>query len=215
MSREQFARHVERSVSLESLIDQAWEAFEAGDNARVSATWGLCRLSLDHGRALRLLVQQVPGSSITLLRPQFEALVRSFWAIHVATDADINRLLAPLTLESQRAAKKLPPLSEMLESIQKSDPRGAGAVLGRARTRLTDGMNSFIHGGIHPFRRGQDGYPIPLLANMLEASNAMSVLTLMVLVEMTDDIEEVTEFLRALVEEFEDILPEIEPLGPP
>jgi hypothetical protein len=99
----------------------------------------------------------------------------------------------------------------MLMAIKESGPRGAGALLERARIRLWDGLNSFIHGGIHPFQRGQEGYPLRLLLDALKNSNAMSVLTLLVLAELTDD-GTVMDFVATLHEEFRDILPALEPL---
>jgi hypothetical protein len=134
--------------------------------------------------------------------------------MHCASDADLERLLAELTPESQKAAKRLPGIPQMLEGIGKTGPRGAEALLGRARTRLMDGMNSYIHGGIHPFRRGQDGYPIPLLVDVLRNANAMSMLTLLVLAELGGDAE-VVELFRSLHIQFEDILPELEPFATP
>lgn len=208
---DQFAVGLGRSLDLEALIYVAWEALDVGQEAKVMVPAGLCALALDHGRGLRALLPEVPPSAIALLRPQYESLVRAVWARHAATESDLGRLLAPLTVESQQAAKKLPGIPEMLASIEKSGPRGAATLLGRARARLWDGLNSFIHGGIHPFRRGQDGYPAPLLMDVLKNANAMSMMTLFVLAEIIDD-PEVLNLVAGLHEKFEDILPTLEPL---
>ena len=81
----------------------------------------------------------------------------------------------------------------------------------RAKERLWDGLNSFIHGGIHPFRRGQEGYPLPLLTDVLKNANALSMLTLLVLAELADD-PTVAHLAHALQGEFQDILPALESL---
>lgn len=148
---------------------------------------------------------------MALLRSQYEALVRAAWAHHAATESDLARLLAPLTLESQQAARKLPGVAEMLAALDKSGATGAARSLGRARTRLGDGLNSFVHGGIHPFQRGESGYPILLLADLLKNTNAMTILTLVVLAEITADAD-VVHLLAGLHGEFEDVLPALEPL---
>lgn len=207
---EQLAVRLDRSLGLEALIYAAWEALDVGDEAQVMAPAVLCALALDHGRGLRALLPEVPPSAIALLRPQYESLVRAVWARHAATESDLRRLLAPLTVESQQAARKLPGVPEMLAAIEKSGPRGASALLGRARARLWDGLNSFIHGGIHPFRRGQDGYPAPLLIDVLKNANAMSLMTLFVLAEIIDDAD-VLNLVAGLHEQFEDVLPTLEP----
>ena len=211
---EEFATRVERSLSLDALIVEAWLALEPNDEVRLKAPAGLCSLSLDHGRALRLLIGELPPSAIALLRPQYESLVRAIWARHCASNLDLGLLFAELTPESEQAAKRLPGVADMLKGIGKSGPKGAHPLLERARARLMGGMNSYIHGGIHPFRRGHDGYPIPLLVDVLKNSNAMSVLTLLVLAELSGDAD-VIELVRALHDEFEADLPELEPFAAP
>lgn len=208
---EQFGLDLERSRSLGTMIEEAWHCLKEGDEARIRVPAGLCGISLEHGRAIRILLPQSPPSAIALLRPQYESLVRAVWARHAARPGDISRLLAPLTLESQQAARKLPSVSDMLAAIEKTGPRGAGALLARAKERLWDGLNSFIHGGIHPFRRGQEGYPLSLLTDLLKNANALSVLTLLVLADLTDDPAAV-ELAHALQGGFQDILPALEPL---
>lgn len=202
---------LDRSCELEALIDGAWVGLGDSDDARVVAPAGLCAMALDHGRGLRALLADVPPSAIALLRPQYESLVRAVWARHAATDSELERLLAPLTMESQQAAKSLPGVPAMLASIENSGPRGAGALLARARSRLWDGLNSFVHGGIHPFRRGQDGYPVLLLIDVLKNANVMSMLTLLVLAEIVQD-EDVLNLVAGLHEQFEVVLPALEPL---
>lgn len=208
---EQLDVTVERSFSLGAVIEEAWQGLREIEEAEISAPVGLCSLSLNHGHALRALLTQVPPSAIALLRPQYECLVRAVWARHAASPTDLARLLAPLTSESEQAAKKLPGVSVMLKAIGGCGQKEAAAVLGRARTRLWDGLNSFVHGGIHPFQRGQSGYPLPLLIDVLKNSNAMLVLTLVVLAELVNDTR-VVELLAAVHGEFQDILPALEPL---
>ena len=211
---DEFDTMVARSLSFDALIVEAWLAWEPSDEPRLKAPAGLCGLSLDHGRALRLLIGELPPSAIALLRPQFEILVRAVWARHCASDLDLDLLSAELTPESEQAAKRLPGVADMLKGIAKFGPTGAHALLDRARTRLMSGMNSYIHGGIHPFRRGQDGYPLPLLVDVLKNSNAMSMLTLLVLAELCGDVD-VIEIVRALHDEFEPDLPALEPFAAP
>ncbi len=71
-------------------------------------------------------------------------------------------------------------------------------------------MNSYVHGGIHPLHRGESGYPAQLLTDLLKSSNAFSILTLIVLAEISVDAG-ILELMAVLHEEFGDILPELEP----
>ncbi len=204
-----FEAAIERSRMLEALIDEAWSSIQIDDDARAVA--GLCGLSLDHGRAVRTLLPNVPPSAIALLRSQFEALVRATWAHYAATEDELSRLLSPLTPESQRAAKKLPGVADMLASLEKSGAQAPAALLGRARFRLWDGLNSFVHGGIHPFQRSETGYPVVLLTDVLKNANGMSMLTLVLLAETTG-VEVVGALVSHLQQAFGDVLPDLEPL---
>jgi hypothetical protein len=49
------------------------------------------------------------------------------WLIYAASDQAIRTLLAPLTLESEQAAKNLPSASEMIEQIGKRAGQGVPA----------------------------------------------------------------------------------------
>lgn len=199
------------SGQLAALIGEAWASTPVFTDTRHRAGQGLCAISLHHGQAVLTLLPVLPASAIALVRPQYEALVRAVWAMHAATPAQLERLVAPLTLESQQAAKKLPSVLEMLEKLEASGPRGAPALLGRARERLNDGLNSFVHVGIHPFARHQNGYPIGLLMDVLRNANAMAMLTLNVLSALPQQAEAVV-LVQALHQEFEEVLPTLEPL---
>lgn len=82
-------------------------------------------------------------------------------------------------------------------------------MLGRARERLNDGLNSLVHGGIPPFACHQAGYPIGLLIDVLKNSNAMGMLTLHVLSALPQQSGAVV-LAQALRAEFGDVLPTLE-----
>lgn len=201
---------LDASTRLAALIGAAWESTPAFTDTRHHAAQGLCAISLHHGQGVLTLLPVLPASAIALVRPQYEALIRAVWAMHGATPQQLDRLVAPLTLQSQQAAKKLPGVPEMLEKLEASGPRGAAALLGRARERLNDGLNSFVHGGIHPFARYQGGYPIDLLMDVLKNSNAMSMLSLNVLSALPRQAEPLL-LVQALYQQFKDVLPTLEP----
>jgi hypothetical protein len=203
-----------RSSDLAMLIQAAWESTPAITDPRRASAQGLCAVSLQHGAGTRALLAPLPASAIALMRPQFESLVRAVWCVHAASDGQLARLLAPLSEESQQAAKSLLGVPEMLSALETAGPRGSAASLTRARTRLNDGLNSFIHGGIHPFARERDGYPDGLLMDVLKNSNALAVLSLIVLATLLENAD-VVALMHGLHQAFEDLLPELEPLAAP
>jgi hypothetical protein len=98
--------------------------------ARMDAAAGLAGAAMEHGQSLRVLVGAgLVTSAICLMRPQFEALTRSVWAMYAASDMEIERMQAPLTLESEKAAGKLPMLSRMLAEISEKAPAGPAQML--------------------------------------------------------------------------------------
>lgn len=210
VTAEGFATAMARSAQLLGVVRAAWIDLAFADG-RAQAAADLSAVSLGHAIAVQGLLPTLPASAIALVRPQFENLVRAIWVTHAATDAQLARLVAPLTVASQQAAKKLPLVPEMLSALETHGPRGASALLARARTRLGDGLNSYIHAGIHSFARQRSGYPLGLLRDVLQNSNAMSTLTLVVLATLTEDAH-LAAALPALQREYAEILPELEPL---
>jgi hypothetical protein len=213
MTPDVLADALEKSRNLSALIGAAWESTPAFAAPRDRSAQGLCAVSLHHGVGVHALLLTLPSSAIALVRPQYETLVRAVWASHAASDATLERLLAPLSVESQQAAKKLPGVPEMLAELEASGPHGAAALLGRARANLWDGLNSFVHGGIHPFARQEGGYPVDLLADVLKNSNALSMLTLNVLAGLPKQ-DGAFPLMQALHREFGEVLPTLEPLTP-
>jgi len=44
------------------------------------------------------------------------------WLLYVATEVEIEKLLAPLNNDTQKAANRLPMATEMLKALEKHDP---------------------------------------------------------------------------------------------
>jgi hypothetical protein len=152
---------------------------------REVATLLLCQLGFEHGAALRgLLGAGLSTSAVALLRVQFEAVVRAAWLLHGANDEQAARLAAPLSPETEQGAKNLPSVDKMIGRLEQHGPRGSGALLRRFHVRMGRALNSFVHAGIHPIQRRASGYPEPLLRDLVQNSNAVSMLALVVLSEL-------------------------------
>ena len=67
-----------------------------------------CSLSLEHWHAVRALLRSrfLPSAAV-VHRAQFDAVVRSIWLAYPASDNDISKLTASLSLESEQAAKNI------------------------------------------------------------------------------------------------------------
>ncbi|WP_409372491.1 DUF6988 family protein, partial [Pseudomonas nitroreducens] len=69
-------------------------------------------------------------------------------------------------------------------------------------------MNSYVHSGIHPLRRHAEGYPLPLVLQILQSSNGLLTMTGMVAAILTGD-ERCIEPMRKIQTRFSDCLPEL------
>lgn len=202
-------RSDELHEKLLALLDDA----EFDGSPRGEAAFGMCFVALEHGTALRaLMALGLPTSAVSLMRLQFEALTRAMWLIYAASDLAIAKLLAPLTVESERAAKNLPSASEMIEQIGKRVGQGVPAAAHQMLVQFKDvswhAMNSFVHGGIHPLRRSAEGFPVHLALQVLGNANALATMTGMALAILTGD-EAIVKPMSKIQPEFADCLPEL------
>ena len=76
--------------------------------------------SMQFAAAVRVLCAEnlLLGASATL-RSQFESVVRSVWALHRATELQVEKLSAELSLEAQQASKNIPTVHGMMLELEK------------------------------------------------------------------------------------------------
>lgn len=162
------------------------EAFK--DDDKTTAITSMCNIALEHSVGIRILIGAgVPTSAISLLRLQYEALVRAVWLLYAASDSAISKLVAPLSQEAEQAASNsLPSFSTMMNEIEKKAPAAAFRHLKEFKDYSWRPLNSFVHGGIHAVKRNKDGYPAALLSQTLRHSNNLSNLAAIALVCLID-----------------------------
>lgn len=199
---------------LDELEDEILEILRSGPGGlgelepRMDAAASLAGAAMEHGQSLRVLVgADLVTSGICLMRPQFEALARSVWAMYAASDADIEQ--APLTLASEKAASKLPMLGKILADIAEKAPAGPVQMLASFKESSLASLNSYVHGGLHVLHRRQvEGYPEMLLAQVVRNSNGLQVMAGMLLAMLTGD--QVTALKMSKIQPaFADCLPEL------
>lgn len=210
------AHLLERSQDLEDAIFSILELETFGPDpldARLDAGIRLAAVSLEHGAALRELVGtgHFP-SAVTLMRPQFEALTRAAWAVWAAKETDISRLQAPLTLMTEKEARKLTGLSEMLTQLEGNSPAGMVEMLNVFKETSLTALNSFVHGGIHVLTRHASGYPEHLVAQVVRNSNGLMTMAGMLLALLGADDAARTRMSK-IQPEFADCLPPLLPRG--
>jgi hypothetical protein len=148
------------------------------DSSRVSLSATLAVSSMQFAAAVRVLCAEglLLGASTTL-RSQFEALVRSVWVLHRATEQQIRRLSADLNPESQQASKNIPLANEMLTELQKV-PQLSNLLVSLSEFKDSSWLplNSFVHSGIHAVHWTNYEAPPQLIDQLFRLSNGLTLL---------------------------------------
>ena len=169
-------RSEEFTNELYSLVAVA--RFDNSERIRVSDI--ASSIAFEHYDATRvLLTGGLLLSGVVVHRAQFEALVRSIWVLYAANDSQITKLADSLTLETEQASKNLPQVAAMMKDLSTKAPPQAYDALSRFKDNSWKALNSYVHAGIHPLRRHEEGYPIDLLMNILRNANGLAVVTAM------------------------------------
>lgn len=173
------ARSEEFEGDLFGLLEDS--SFSRDDKS--TAILAMCNIALEHANALRELIRiGLPTSAMSMLRLQYEAVVRSIWVLYAASDNAIAKLVAPLTPETaQAASNSLPAFSAMLKEIEQKGPPGVHRLLSEFKDYSWRPLNSFVHGGIHAVSRHREGYPVGLLAQAMRQSNNLVHMSAMAL----------------------------------
>ena len=159
-----------------TVIDQP--LLDHSDRVRTSDV--ACSLALEHWHSARALLRAgLLPSALVVHRAQFEALTRSIWLVYAASDNDVSKLSAILSLESEQSAKNMPQIAEMMLDLEKKAPTQAYGALSRFKDNSWKALNSYAHAGIHPIRRRDEGYPPRLLHDALRNVNGLAVVTCM------------------------------------
>ncbi len=170
---------VDRAHELFDVLEQVIDHPFYDDSERLGLSVVLADASLDFAFSVRLLCVsgQLLGAS-TCLRSQFEALTRSVWAFHCATDNQVARLnQTDLSMETQQGAKNIPQASEMLSELEKRPNLfGVTAALKEFRDCAWKPLNSFVHAGIHAIHRTRFGSPPKLIEQTFRISNGFCYL---------------------------------------
>lgn len=167
----------------DSLAEELQEAIDLpliDNSSKVRTSDVACSLSLEHWHSARILLRvgRLP-SALVVHRAQFEALTRSIWLTYAASDMQIAKLTADLSLESEQAAKNMPQIVQMLAALEKNGPQEAYDALARFKENSWKALNSYAHAGIHPIRRHREGYPLKLLHDVLRNTNGLAVISCM------------------------------------
>jgi hypothetical protein len=168
---------------LAEIVDQP--LYDHSDRLQISRALAIASLQL--AASTRVLCKQslVLGSA-TVLRSQFEAVVRSAWALHCATDTQIEKLSLTLSIESQQANKNIPHVSIMLDGLEKNARLHPLCVsLREFKDSSWHALNSFVHVGIHAVHWAERLPEPKLLDQVFRSSNGLAIVAFQALAVLT------------------------------
>ncbi len=166
-------------------------------------------LSLEHATgAFALISLNFMPSAFSLIRPQYESLVRGIWLLYAASNSWVEKLGERLTLETAKRANEGPMLAEMLKDLEAetSAPQAIVNQIKAYRDVTWKALNSYAHGGLHPLARTTIGYPAQLTYDAVRNSNAVVALTAQLLSILTGNSLNMKPVQKLHVE-FSDCLP--------
>lgn len=163
----------ELASQLSALVDDL-ALFE--QSPRLIASAVAISLAHEHWAAVRpLLATEMLPSAVVVHRAQFEATVRSVWLTYAASDDDVLKLSQNLNSETEQSAKNMPSVVAMIEAMTGKAPPQAVEALSRFKNTSWRALTSYAHAGLHAINRHRDGYPKPLIENLLRNANGLGV----------------------------------------
>lgn len=150
------------------------------DSARGTLSHVAASLALEHWVATRrLLSMGMLPSAAVVHRAQFEATLRSIWILYAASDEQIGKLGAGLSLDSEQAAKNMPQVAAMISALKARAPSQAYDAMNRFKENAWSALNSYAHAGIHPLTRHAERIPVQLVENLVKIANALAIVAAM------------------------------------
>lgn len=179
----------------------------AHDTEQSQLVAGACLLSIEHASVVRsAFAVAAPNSASGLMRLQYEALLRAAWLRWSANPDQIAKLASDLDPESEKAAKNLPGLMDMLARTIQVAPAGMTAHLAEFNEYSRHALNSYVHSGIHPLRRVRDGFPAEMALTLLRMSNGLMHMAYRLLADLSGSQRRMDRVTR-LYREFSDCCP--------
>lgn len=206
ISEDRLEQTLGRSLELHQAVHDLVSDFEPYPEMRFELAFQSGLLSMEHATAALLLMQSgMPAPAITLLRPQFESLVRGLWLKFAATESQVEKLALPLTVETARRGDDLPMLADMLKRLEAvpETPKHIVAQLQAYKDIAWKALNSYTHGGMHPLSRYVTGYPPKLVYDSLCNSNGILMMATQLLCILTGIPQNQANW-RKLIDEFSD-----------
>lgn len=179
------------------------------NDKRILGSWVMCDTALEHAHSLHSLMSIGNfTSAVAMLRLQFDALTRSVWLLYAASEANVERIMQDLTIDSANADNGLPSHKQMIDQIAVKAPPEATRLLSEFRDVTWKASCSYVHSGLHTMKRHAEGYPVPLLKQIMQSSNGLLMLCTIQIAIMAKN-EHIAKDIIRIRDSYRDILPKL------
>nr|WP_010130631.1 hypothetical protein [Microbulbifer agarilyticus] len=200
-----------RSFQLETEIARLFDLPQAEPSHRTWASKVMCSIALEHAASAKILIGNGhKTSAISLFRLQYEALVRSIWVAHAASEAQVAAL-CELINESNfnRLNNKQLSVDAMLKELKNHLPGHVMDRLMEFKETSWKPLCSMVHGGVMALQTHAADFPPDLLKDIVKLSNAVSCLVANSLTNISSD-RSFAGFTTRLYKTYRDCLPDKE-----
>lgn len=145
-------------------------------------------ISFEHGMGVTgLLAAGLPTQAMIIFRSQFEAVVRSYWLLFIATNHQVSKLNFSYTFEEQFESDTCPMVSEMLDRLSKADLLAKPIIdhLCDFKKYHLKQLNSLVHTGKQSFTRDVMGFNDEMLLTLMRQSNNLITVAAQIMLQHT------------------------------
>lgn len=160
-------------------------------------------ISFEHGIGVNsLLAMGLPIQAMVLFRSQFEAVVRSYWLLFIASNHQIAKLNFSYTFEEQFESDTCPMVSEMLDRLSNANLPAKPIIdhLCDFKKYHLKQLNSLVHTGKQSFTRDVMGFKEEMLLTLMRQSNNLITVAAQIMLKHT--IPDNQKFIGVLIEKY-------------
>lgn len=160
-------------------------------------------ISFDHGIGVNsLLTANLPIQAMILLRSQFEAVVRAYWLLFLATNHQVSKLNFSYTFEEQFQSDTCPMVGEMIEALKKANLDAKPIIdhFNDFKKYHLKQLNSFVHTGKQSFTRDVMGFNENMLLTLMKQSN--NLITVAAQIMLKHSVPDKQKFIHYLIEKY-------------
>lgn len=164
-------------VDVYGLLESGWN----NSSQRQVICMAYCKAAIVHSISQRVLIENgLHGTALSLIRLQFETVVRAAWVLHGAKDDWLVKFSAPVPPGDLSEPQMGPSIPAMLDAIAAVAPEAAFEL--RRLNETVKVMHSFVHGGAHLVAHALRAYPAENLISVLQNRNFLSLILCNVIV---------------------------------